>query len=190
MDDEKLIIGTFLIAVTIAYLAVDKSQRDRLVNQIGIRGRKLPSTFTPTRAVFPEKQSRNNPLYNDSFPPLRREALSEIASPLFVGKGGVMSNLDLGEKDIMESLLPMTADYKACTAVKFTPTGFSTSEIKAMGDFPDYATLSGVPLPEPYLEFDIDKALPRPYRPFRWNYHQTMCMSTWDPLIIVKIGIH
>ena len=48
-------------------------------------------------------------------------------------------------------------------------------EIKALGDFPDYEALSGVPLPEPYKEFDIKTALPRPYRPFRWQYHQTMC---------------
>jgi hypothetical protein len=57
----------------------------------------------------------------------------------------------------------------------FTPCEFSTEEIKALGDFPDYVTLSGVPLPEAYPEFDINKAKPRPYRPFRWNYHQTMC---------------
>jgi len=30
-------------------------------------------------------------------------------------------------------------------------------------------------LPEPYGGFDPAKALPRPYRPFRWAYHQTMC---------------
>lgn len=50
-------------------------------------------------------------------------------------------------------------------------------EIAAYGRFPDYAALSGVPLPTAYPKFDIIKALPRPYRPFRWAYHQTMCMS-------------
>lgn len=49
-------------------------------------------------------------------------------------------------------------------------------EIEAYGDFPDYAMLSGVRLPDPYPEFDIKTALARPYRPFRWSYHQTMGM--------------
>lgn len=56
-----------------------------------------------------------------------------------------------------------------------TVCGFSVDEIKALEDFPDYAELSGVSLPTPYPEFDIEKALPRPYRPFRWAYHQTIC---------------
>jgi hypothetical protein len=32
-------------------------------------------------------------------------------------------------------------------------------------EFPDYFKLSGVPLPEPLENFDVDKAKPRPYRP-------------------------
>lgn len=39
---------------------------------------------------------------------------------------------------------------------------------------PNYFKLSGVPPPKPLPHFDIDKAKPRPYRPFRWEYHQTM----------------
>jgi len=70
--------------------------------------------------------------------------------------------------------LPMTTSYLDAKTPMYTPCEFSTEEIKALGDFPDYATLSGVPLPRPYHEFDINKALPRPYRPFRWAYHQTM----------------
>lgn len=52
----------------------------------------------------------------------------------------------------------------------------SQEEIKSFGDFPDYAMLSGVRLPNVYPEFNIEKALPRPHRPFRWAYHQTMGM--------------
>ncbi|KAG2421797.1 hypothetical protein HFD88_005773 [Aspergillus terreus] len=54
------------------------------------------------------------------------------------------------------------------------------TDIKSLGKFPDYAALSGVPLPRSYLEFDINKALPRPYGPFRWAYHQTMSLSKMD----------
>lgn len=57
-----------------------------------------------------------------------------------------------------------------------TATGITLREIQRVGDFPDYATLSGIPLPSPYPKFDITTAMPRPYRPFRWAYHQTMCM--------------
>ncbi|KAF2225145.1 hypothetical protein BDZ85DRAFT_233593 [Elsinoe ampelina] len=64
---------------------------------------------------------------------------------------------------------------------RLTPTGFSMFDIKALGDFPDYAKLSGVPLPTSYPAFDIDRALPRPYRPFRWAYHQTMSLTKLDP---------
>ena len=44
-------------------------------------------------------------------------------------------------------------------------------------EFPDYFALSGVPPPKPLINFDVDKAKPRPYRPFRWNYVQNMGMS-------------
>jgi hypothetical protein len=47
-------------------------------------------------------------------------------------------------------------------------------------EFPDYSDLSGVPLPKPLVSFDVDKAKPRPYRPFRWNYVQNMGTSSSD----------
>jgi hypothetical protein len=82
--------------------------------------------------------------------------------------------------DWQQKVLPMETSYLDTEDSTFLPCGFSVKEIKALGDFPDYATLSGVPLPNPYLEFDVNKALPRPYRPFRWSYHQTMCeLSSW-----------
>ena len=40
---------------------------------------------------------------------------------------------------------------------------------------PDYSKLTGFPAPKPIHHFDIDSAKPRPYRPFRWAYHQNMC---------------
>ena len=38
----------------------------------------------------------------------------------------------------------------------------------------DYFKLAKCPLPRPLEGFDIDRARARPYRPFRWRYHQTM----------------
>jgi hypothetical protein len=57
---------------------------------------------------------------------------------------------------------------------RVSPTGYTLEGIYRLGDFPDYAILSGVPLPNVYQNFNINTALPRPYRPFRWAYHQTM----------------
>jgi hypothetical protein len=42
----------------------------------------------------------------------------------------------------------------------------------------DYFQLSGVPRPKALPNFDIDKARPRPYRPFRWQYFQHMCKAS------------
>ncbi|PNS15273.1 hypothetical protein CAC42_8274 [Sphaceloma murrayae] len=77
--------------------------------------------------------------------------------------------------------VPLDGDiYDPKHANKLTPTGFSVAEINAIVDLPDYGKLSGVPLPEPLPNFDITKAKPRPYRPFRWPYHQTMSLSKLD----------
>ncbi|KAF5386832.1 hypothetical protein D9615_001673 [Tricholomella constricta] len=46
---------------------------------------------------------------------------------------------------------------------------------------PDYFRLSGVPAPTPLNEFDITKAKARPYRPFRWEYHQNMSLKKMEP---------
>ncbi|KAJ3824075.1 hypothetical protein F5880DRAFT_1623409 [Lentinula raphanica] len=45
----------------------------------------------------------------------------------------------------------------------------------------DYFQLSGVPPPKPLPDFDVDKAKARPYRPFRWSYHQTMSLKKMEP---------
>lgn len=44
---------------------------------------------------------------------------------------------------------------------------------------PDYAKLTGVPAPKPLYNFDAARA--RPYRPFRWEYHQNMSLSEFEP---------
>jgi hypothetical protein len=85
--------------------------------------------------------------------------------------------LDFDEKTFAKSMMAFEDDYRKCDESKYTPTGFSVEEVKALGDFPDYATLAGVDLPEPYTDFDITKACARPYRPFRWAYHQTMSLT-------------
>ena len=82
----------------------------------------------------------------------------------------------ISEEHVLRNILPMTQNYETAEDGLYTSMGISVKEVKEMGDLPDYSALSGVPLPNAYEEFAIEKALPRPYRPFRWNYHQTMCM--------------
>ena len=120
---------------------------------------------TPPQSLSPEKRTAQ---CADVLPPLGRQALAAALE--------FTAGIDeVSEEKVLKHILPMTTDYRSCEEDKYTPTGFSIAEIKALGDFPDYAKLSGVPLPQEYLECEIKKALPRPYRPFRWGYHQTMC---------------
>ncbi|KAF8191266.1 hypothetical protein BJ912DRAFT_1022000 [Pholiota molesta] len=45
----------------------------------------------------------------------------------------------------------------------------------------DYFELSGVPRPKPIRDFNVREAKARPYRPFRWPYHQTMALMSLEP---------
>ncbi|OJJ03275.1 hypothetical protein ASPVEDRAFT_133496 [Aspergillus versicolor CBS 583.65] len=141
----------------------------------GIRNRKASTSHTPPRSISPEKknpsQQKTPASPVDVLPPQRRHALAAIGLPY----------KEISEDQVRQRILPMLEDYRACQEERYTPTGFSVADVKALGDFPDYATLSDVPLPEAYDEFDIEKALPRPYRPFRWSYHQTMSLTKLEP---------
>ena len=179
-EDIFLLLGIGFCLTTIAYLALSQRQRDLLYSQLRIRGRKVATASTPPRSLSPEKSTPSNapPVsteYVDSFPPSRRQALIKIAETLPAKQKESIGELEIDQELFSHSILPFAANWSECSGSKYTPTGFSVDEIKALGDFPDYAELSGVPLPSPYHEFDIDKALARPYRPFRWAYHQTMC---------------
>ncbi|OJA18513.1 hypothetical protein AZE42_08719 [Rhizopogon vesiculosus] len=46
---------------------------------------------------------------------------------------------------------------------------------------PDFAQLTGFPHPKPVHILDIAHARPRPYRPFRWEYHQNMSLKKLEP---------
>jgi len=185
IHDKPRWVGLALVALAVGFciLAVT-STRDKppsFLNHItkALRPTRRASTSkTPPRSISPSKKqagaavpqsSPANPV--DVLPPQRRHVLATL---------GVSCRKEIGEEDVRRKILPMTADYKAMyqdgDEDRYTPTGFSVADIRALGDFPDYAALSGVPLPVAYRDFDIAKALSRPYRPFRWNYHQTMCM--------------
>ncbi|KAL8797260.1 MAG: hypothetical protein Q9182_007214 [Xanthomendoza sp. 2 TL-2023] len=167
---------------------MSKSQKKLLSSRLSSwtsitsRDRRTSSSKTPPRSLSPQKKPPSNvppPVhYKDIFPPWRREALSIARKDTCLDAA-----YEIPECLVRENLIPFTADYRTCKspATTYTPMGFSLSEITSLGDFADYAELSDVPLPEPYHEFQIETALPRPYRPLRWGYHQTMALNKLQP---------
>lgn len=181
MNYILLALGASLTTIFIIYIALDAGLRRDILARLGLPTSQRTEIFTPTKSLTPEKQGLPNsnapptpPTYGDVFPPHRREALADLSSDAMDGRARQAS-----ERPPDYSRL--TPDQRVCnsdqTLNHMTATGFTLDEIRQLGDFPDYATLSGVPLPEPYKEFDIKTAKPRPYRPLRWAYHQTMCMT-------------
>ncbi|PLB45916.1 hypothetical protein P170DRAFT_256172 [Aspergillus steynii IBT 23096] len=174
LPDDVWFLGFIVLGLTGLCIAVDRIQGKPFWHRINLHRRRRSSSGTPPRTLSSDSKSSANTTsqssHEDVLPPQRRHVLANM-------KMDGVSYKEVNEKEVREQLLPMTMDYRACEDEKYTPAGFSVSEIKALGEFPDYAELSGVPLPQPYPEFNIDRALPRPYRPFRWAYHQTMSLT-------------
>ncbi|KAL4763791.1 heme-dependent oxidative N-demethylase family protein [Aspergillus foveolatus] len=151
-----------------------------------LRGRKTAArtSQTPPRSLSPSSSADDKPKTATQsakpatiLPPQLRHALSTLSLP----GDNEYKYKEIPETEVLRRPLPMTQDYRKYQEERYTPTGFSVAEVKALGDFPDYAALSGVPLPRAYgEEFDVDKALARPYRPFRWAYHQTMSLTKME----------
>ena len=177
-----LLLGASFCLTTITFFLLNQQQRDVLLSRFRIRGRRTSSAKTPPRSLSPENAPAHAALttndWLDTLAPTRREALVQAAKSLPAEQREKISKEQVGQDIVSHSIMPFTADYTKCDGSKYTATGISVDEVKALGDFPDYAELSGVPLPEKYTEFDIETAMPRPYRPFRWAYHQTMCKPT------------
>jgi hypothetical protein len=195
MSNEWLLrLATVVAFTSIAVFAFSKGYGNALLDRLRIRRRRTSAASTPPRSFSPSSISlgaadRKEPLQSaaltpdfvKTFPPSRRSALLELAK---TASPSILVGPDPSLDILQGYALPTT---NSCNlehnAAKYTPTGFSVAEIKALGDFPAYDVLSGVPLPQPYQNFDPARALPRPYRPFRWAYHQTMC----KPLTIVVL---
>lgn len=57
----------------------------------------------------------------------------------------------------------------------------SLGRVLSRNGLPDFAQLTGFPAPRPLYHFEINRAKPRPYRPFRWEYHQNMSLKKLEP---------
>lgn len=176
-----VLLGALFIAIATATLVFDGKQRDVVLQRFNIRRRRATGSLTPPRSLSPEKRglpsrkASQAPDYSNAFPPNRREALAKLSPDAMKGAGRSVKQLSQIPPDY-KKCLPSEEVWDADKLVNHvTATGFSLEEIKRLGDFPDYAALSGVPLPREYEGFQISTAKARPYRPLRWAYHQTMC---------------
>lgn len=164
----------------------------------------------PTSAAK-HSSAPENP-YAGALPPSRRDALAtllpgvtkvepeaetDVVLRALLPLGAETGDLDRndgkemdGPSDKKAGLTQMTTTSPAPVPTpRYTATGISTTEIAALGHFPDYATLSGVPLPIAFPADPTAAAIlgypahpkPRPYRPLRWPYHQTMALSRLEP---------
>lgn len=169
---------------TVSYFSLSPRQRDVVVDRLRLRRRRPSSAQTPPRSLSPEKKVPLSPAegaeYASVFPPSQRDVLHDLKESMSQEQRNALGDLAFDTIDFEQSVLGWEEEYGTADDSKYVASGFSVGEIKALGDFPDYATLSGVPLPQPCQNFDINKAIPRPYRPFRWNYHQTMSLSKMD----------
>ena len=174
-------IGSVLIVVF--FLSLDRHRRDTVYRYVGVppRGRRISSSKTPPRSLSPERKVPTNAPhvgdYKDVFPPPCREALASAAKTLSKEQQRRLRGNEIDHDEFKKNIIPFTADYRECGPSSHTCMKISMDEVRALGDFPNYAELCGVPLPQHYKEFKIETAMPRPYRPFRWAYHQTMCKS-------------
>ncbi|EFY94899.2 HRQ family protein [Metarhizium robertsii ARSEF 23] len=117
--------------------------------------------------------------YFKIFPPSQRQFLPEATLASSIAEKDHLDTRDLSIS--AKPILRLDADYRLADPSTYIYSGFTVGDIKALGDFPDYAKLSGVPLPLPLKDFNVDSSPPRPYRPFRWPYHQTMSFKKLEP---------
>ena len=181
--------GLAFLGSSIAFLVSNSKHRDIVLSRLNFRGRKASGSYTPPRSLSPKKQGLPSsdtqpsaPDYSNVFPPSRRHTLTDLLPGALNGEGSPAK--ELGQKVVDYSKRVPCTEVANAEPLRdhVTATGFTIEEIKRLGDFPDYATLSGVPLPSAYTNFDIKTAQPRPYRPLRWAYHQTMCRRRHLPI--------
>ncbi|KAF1962017.1 hypothetical protein CC80DRAFT_401576 [Byssothecium circinans] len=176
-----LVLGLAFTVSTSVLLLSRQASRDVILNRLRFRRRRGSGSKTPPRSLSPGKDQPKEvecPDYSAIYPPSRRFVLAEtpgLSSKLRKTKAQIIATPEKKES------LPITTELNDVKKTMYTPCEFSVEEISTLGDFPDYAALSGVPLPQPYHGFDINKAKPRPYRPFRWAYHQTMALTKMEP---------
>ncbi|KAI9665149.1 MAG: hypothetical protein M1831_002159 [Alyxoria varia] len=191
--------GALFVAGSIITFVFKPKQALILLNRLGLRVNS-GAAGTPPRSLSPGRGKKEkalkesashcktlNPDYSDILPPSCRDAFHDLYEELPTDLKNLYKDADNLVKghygtdpEKKPFYIPHDKPYQEWSDDLVLPTGITVREARLLGDFPNYAALSGVPLPEEYKNFDIDKALPRPYRPFRWAYHQTMSLMKLD----------
>ncbi|CAG8950478.1 hypothetical protein HYFRA_00006974 [Hymenoscyphus fraxineus] len=186
-------LGIAFLLSTVSMFAINKRPRSLVLKRFRFGRRRASAASTPPRSISPTKAVNMNakgplsatspiPDYINTFPPSRRQALRQLSKTASASNRKILNSSDPTPEVLAKNALPMNQPYTTENGKpKYTPMGFSTDEIRAMGDFPDYSILTEVPDPRPYKDFDPVRALARPYRPFRWAYHQTMSLTKMEP---------
>lgn len=189
LSSQSLILFAIAILLgVISYLVQSKSQKKAIHQRLSAwlpnisRGRRTSASNTPPRSLSPEKKVPNNgppkSEYVSLFPPSTRGNLPvwcKSWKSLFASLKSTNGENVVNQVVTKDNVIGFEQDFRKCRPSKYTPMGISIAEVEALGDFPNYSKLSGVPKPDPYKEHKLETAIPRPYRPFRWAYHQTMC---------------
>ena len=165
-----------LIAIT--YLIVQRQRQRRSPKSLDDFKRHDSDKDT---AAIKDDGSRTSSESQLIFPPSQRHTLARIISTLPDKQRELLECTLHDPVDLRTGLIALDQDYQKCDANKVLPNGLRIQEIQAISDFPDFDLLTGYPHPQPYHDFNIDKALPRPYRPYRFPYHQTMSLSKLEP---------
>ncbi|GAP89381.2 putative alpha- -mannosyltransferase [Rosellinia necatrix] len=181
MNAVVLPVLALCVAIT-AILALAPSKRYVVLRRLGFtRAPGLAATSTLEIRPFSKPLASTTSDLATAFPPSQRDQLKALAPTLPSAEKRALGSLSFTQETFERSLLRLEDDYRNADDSKYVFSGFSIREIKALGEFPDYSVLSGVPMPNPYPAFDINRAKPRPYRPFRWPYHQTMSLTKLEP---------
>lgn len=180
MNLQLIYFGLLLALGTLLYLTLSPRQRRLARNRS--RSFRSEKDLSASRSDISDASKESldaaavqQNCYSSTFPPSQRHTLSIIAQKLTQKQVDSLGGMHFDLETFRGSLVGWEEDYSVCDQSKYIASGFKIQEVKALGDFPDYSILSGVPRPQPYETFDIRTARPRPYRPFRWPYHQTMC---------------
>ncbi|TVY19269.1 hypothetical protein LARI1_G002376, partial [Lachnellula arida] len=142
LDQWHVSLGAFFLLSSLAILVVGKQQRAAVLERLHIHRQRASGASTPPRSFSPDKKtggSQGSSLptsstdFVNSFPPSRRSVLPELAKTASPENAKILLAKDTGAEILLKEALPTTRAYDLQNASpKYTPTGFSTAEIKAM----------------------------------------------------------
>lgn len=166
---------------SVTFICSSQSRRREVRQRLGLHGRAGSSEVfggasrKESKADCTESTTQRGE-HATTLPPSQRHLLAELGPKLSKTQRQQLGSSKLDQQTLLRNIIGFEEDYRTCDQEKYLPSGLKVREVRVIGDFPDYSFLTGVPHPKPYPDFKIETALPRPYRPFRWPYHQTMSL--------------